>query len=372
MIVKKGGHSSLFNLYEVFMRKIRLISLFLLVTMILSCFVGCDKDKEKEKLQYKNISYNYFDTVTTIIGFEETQEEFAEVSREALQLLGEYHRLFDIYNEYDGIENLCTINKLYEGEHKVVTVDRRIIDMLLYAKEMYVKTNGKLNIAMGSVLSIWHDYRTKGIDEPWHAELPPMDELRAAAEHTSIDDLIIDEENCTVYLADPQMKLDVGAVGKGYAVEMVARMLEEKGKIGYVVNVGGNIRATGKKASGELWKAGVENPTEDPNNPYIAYIGLEKEASVTSGSYQRYYIVDGKAYHHIIDSETLMPATGFLSVSLICKSSADGDALSTALFCMSLEDGMALVNSLEGVEALWVDEDENVYYSDHFKDYFYE
>lgn len=149
-------------------------------------------------------------------------------------------------------------------------------------------------------------------------------------------------------------------------------MLEEKGKIGYVVNVGGNIRATGKKASGELWKAGVENPTEDPNNPYIAYIGLEKEASVTSGSYQRYYIVDGKAYHHIIDSETLMPATGFLSVSLICKSSADGDALSTALFCMSLEDGMALVNSLEGVEALWVDEDENVYYSDHFKDYFYE
>jgi thiamine biosynthesis lipoprotein len=184
-----------------------------------------------------------------------------------------------------------------------------------------------------------------------------MDELEEAAKHTNIDDLIIDEENCTVYIADPQMTLDVGAIAKGYAVEMVARMLEERGITGYVINVGGNIRTVGTKANGDKWLAGIEAPSDDFEEDYLAYIGLAGETIVTSGSYQRYYIVDGKPYHHIIDKDTLMPAKGFLSVSVICQNSADGDGLSTALFCMSLEDGMALVESLEGVEAHWVLED---------------
>jgi len=81
---------------------------------------------------------------------------------------------------------------------------------------------------------------------------------------------------------------------------------------------------------------------------------LAGESIVTSGSYQRYYTVNGQRYHHIIDSETLMPAEGFLSVSVICKNSAQGDALSTALFCMPLDEGLALVESLPDVEALWI------------------
>ena len=197
-----------------------------------------------------------------------------------------------------------------------------------------------------------------------------MDKLTEAAKHTNIDDIIIDEENCTVFLADPKMKLDVGAIAKGYAVEMVARMLESKGKDNYTVHVGGNIRTIGKKANGEKWLAGIENPTGDPELPYIEYVRLNSNAIVTSGSYQRYYYVDGKQYHHIIDGETLMPAErGFLSVSIICKDSGMGDGLSTALFCMNLEDGMALINSLEGVEAVWVTVDEVKHYSDNFSKY---
>ena len=349
--------------------KLKKIISFLLILVMATGLVSCDEPDEEDKVQYRNTSFAYFDTVSSIIGAETSEEKFSEVSNKAMELLGEYHKLYDIYNEYDGIVNLCTINKLVDGEHQTLKVDKRIIDMLLYAKEMYNKTNGKMNIAMGSVLSIWHDYRTEGLNNPGSAKLPPMELLKEAALHTDINNLIIDEENSTVFISDPKMKLDVGAVAKGYAVEMVARYLQEMGKTDYAVNVGGNIRTTGVKASGEKWQAGVESPEGDGS--YIAYIELDNKASVTSGSYQRYYVVGGKRYHHIIDSETLMPAEGFLSVSLICENSADGDCLSTALFCMSLEDGMTLVNSLQGVEALWVTEDGEIHYSNNFKDYCY-
>ena len=320
------------------------------------------------KTQYSNSSFSYFDTFTKIIGAETTQDEFAEVSGKALELLGEYHKLFDIYNEYDGIVNICTLNKVVDGQHRQLTVDQKIIDMLTYAKEMYRVTDGKMNIAMGSVLSIWHDYRTAGLDDYKNASLPPMSDLQAAAEHVNIDDIIIDDENNTVLLADPKMKLDVGAFAKGYAVEMVARMLEDMGKTGYTVNVGGNIRTIGTKYTGDKWKAGIENPAD--TTTYIEYISLAGEAVVTSGSYQRYYYVNGKSYHHIIDIDTLMPADrGFLSVSVICNDSGLGDGLSTALFCMTLEEGLALVNSLDGVEAMWVTEDETKHYSSEFDKY---
>ena len=326
---------------------------------------GSTGDSSVKKTQYKATSFAFFDTITYIYGYEAEEQEFANMNREIQALLGEYHKLFDIYNEYDGMVNLCTLNKAVDGQHQKLKVDRKIIDMLLYAKEMYSLTDGKMNVAMGSVLSIWHDYRTAGIDEPWNAELPPMDALTEAAKHTDINNIIIDEESSTVWLADPQMKLDVGAFAKGYAVEMVARMIEEKGKTSYTLNVGGNIRTIGIKGNGDKWKTGIENPNDTSEN--IEIVELEDQAIVTSGSYQRYYYVDGKNYHHIIDPDTLMPAEkGFLSVSVICKDSGMGDGLSTALFCMSLEEGQALVNSIDGVEAMWVSYDETKYYSNGF------
>lgn len=327
---------------------------------------GSENNTDSMTESYKAYSFNYFDTVSTIIGYD-SESEFAAVSNEALALLGEYHKLFDIYNEYEGINNLYTVNQLVDGEHQVIKVDEKIIDMLLYAKEVYELTDGKMNIAMGSVLSIWHDYRSEGMDQPVNAELPPMEELEAAAEHTDINDVIIDVANSTVFLADPEMKLDVGAIAKGYAVEKIAEMLEGKGKIHYTVNVGGNIRTVGTKANGDKWKAGIEDPM---GGDYIEFIELAGEAIVTSGSYQRFYIVDGERYHHIIDGETLMPADrGYLSVSVICNDSGLGDGLSTALFCMDLEQALAFVNSLEGVEAMFVTEDEEKIYSDGFNNY---
>jgi thiamine biosynthesis lipoprotein len=267
------------------------------------------------------------------------------------------------------MENLCTINDLVDGAHPTVTVDRRIIDMLLFAREMYNKTDGMVNVAMGSVLKLWHDYRTVGMSDPAAASLPPMETLQEAAQHTDITKMVIDEETSTVTLTDPQMRLDVGAIAKGYAVEMAARKLEEQGISGYLLNVGGNIRAIGCKPDGSLWDAGLENPADDEDEPYLAYISLTSEAVVTSGSYQRFYVVGGKSYHHIIDHETLYPAEGYDSVAVICASSADGDALSTALFCMPLDEGMALVESLPDVEAHWLLSDGTRVHSSGFDAY---
>ncbi len=322
----------------------------------------------KEKEKFSTYSFDYFDTVTTVVGYESSKEKFDAVANAVLAELAEYHRLFTIYKRFDGLENLCTVNELTNGEHREVTVDKRIIDMLLFAKDMYKTTNGTVNIAMGSVLSIWHDYRTEGMNDPASAALPPMDKLTEAAKHTNIDALVIDEANCTVKITDPQMTLDVGAIAKGYAVEMAARTLEENGIGGYVINVGGNVRTVGAKPDGTSWTAGIENP-EDTSADYIALLELTSEALVTSGSYQRYYVVNGESYHHIIDPETLMPSKGYLSVSVVCPSSAVGDAFSTSLFCMPLEEGKALVEATEGIEAMWVMPDGTKHYSDGFQSY---
>lgn len=347
------------------MKQHKLTVLLLACILLLGVLPSCGQKPQA----YKAYSLDYFDTATTVTGYAESQEDFDTVSGEILAELGEYHRLYTIYHRFEGMENLCTVNELVDGQHRTVTVDRRIIDLLLYAKEMYTVTGGKLNIAMGSVLSIWHDYRELGMSDPASAELPPMEKLTEAAEHTDIDCLIIDEENSTVTITDPAMRLDVGAIAKGYAVEMVARSLEERGITGYVINVGGNVRTVGVKGDGSPWIAGIENPDTDAEEPYVAYLKLSGESVVTSGSYQRYYLVNGKRFHHIIDSETLMPAEGFQSVSVVCKHSGRGDALSTALFCMTLEEGLALVESIPDAEAFWVLPDGSTRQSEGFSAY---
>ena len=335
---------------------------------MLLCCTSCDNavTPKTELQKFSAYSFDYFDTATVIYGYAESQEEFDLVADEILKQLGEYHRLYSIYHRFDNFENLCTINELVQGEHRTVTVDQRIIDMLLYAKEMYQATGGMVNVAMGSVLSIWHNYRTIGMDDPENASLPPMDKLIAASEHTDIANLVIDEENSTVTLTDPKMKLDVGAIAKGYATECVARYLEDNGISGYILNIGGNVRAVGPKGTGEPWTVGIENPIGDD---YFAYLSISGLSVVTSGSYQRYYYVDGEKYHHIIHPDTLMPSEGFLSVSVVCRDSGLGDALSTALFCLSLEEGLALVESIDGVEAMWVTDKEDKTFSSGWNQY---
>ncbi len=346
----------------------RFISVFLFIAVSLQIFFSssCQLPQGKEKF---NVYYfDFFDTVTSVVGYAESQEEFNVICNGIKEDLSEYHKLYDIYTSYDGLNNICTINKTEKGAHKVVKVDKAVIELLEFSKEMYTLTDGRVNVAMGSVLSIWHQYRNEGISDPEKAQLPPMKLLKEAAKHTDINDVIIDKEASTVYLKDPEMTLDVGAIAKGYAVERVAEKLESEGVTSFVLNVGGNVCTIGMGGK-EPWQVGVENPFKDTDVPYTEYLKLSGESLVTSGVYQRFYEVDGKSFHHIIDGETLMPGDKYSSVSVLCDDSGLADALSTALFLMDYKKGIALVNSIDGVEAMWVENNGKKIYSEGFEAY---
>ena len=309
--------------------------------------------------RYSTVFYDVFDTVTQVIAYCDSEEEFT-AQMDALHAdLVEYNQLYDIYNDYDGVTNIKTIND--NAGTAPVTVDDKILGMLELAQTMYDTTGGKLNIALGSVLNIWHNYREAALadDNDSNNQLPTQEELDAAAQHCDIANLIIDEDAKTVYLADPAMSLDVGSVGKGYAVEMVCRAAEARGLTSALVSVGGNLRAIGTKPDGSQWTGGVENPWNasevytNTNSIFGSPINMSDLALVTSGDYQRYFVVDGKRYHHIIDPDTLWPAAYYNGVTVLCPDSGMADCLTTALFCMPLEEGQKLVESLDGVEAMW-------------------
>lgn len=350
------------------MKKNVLRCLSVMIILCLLCgFAGCNAT---QKTRYSKQYLDYFDTVSLVVGYEENEEDFNKVCDFVEAELDRYNKLYDIYHKYEGVTNIYNINR--EGTEAPLAVNSDLIAMLKFAKEMYTFTEGMTNIAMGSVLSIWHDYREEGIYDPANAKIPPMEDLRAAAEHCNIDDIVIDEENGTVFLADPKMSIDVGAVAKGYAVERIAQELIEMGICNYTLNIGGNIRTIGAKADGRGWVAGIQNPDIFSEDKFLLKVAIADTALVTSGTYQRYYYVGDVKYHHIIDPETLMPKNTFDSVSIITPDSGVADALSTACFNLSLEDGMALIASLENTEAMWVLSDGTQYYSEGFSEYLYE
>ena len=242
--------------------------------------------------------------------------------------------------------------------------------MLLYAKEAYKETDGKLNIALGAVLQVWHQYREEGINNPDNAKVPPMKLLKEKNKHTNINNLIIDEKASTVFLKDPEMSLDVGGVGKGYATEQVCQYAQAHGFVNGMVSVGGNVRVIGSRdGKGEPWHVGIQNPDLTSEKTNLKILNLTDASLVSSGDYERYYMVDGVKYHHIIDPVTLMPSTYFTAVTIVCKDSGMADAYTKAIYNMPYEDGLQFVEKHPEIEALWVFKNGDLKYSPGFAKY---
>ena len=330
----------------------------LLISLLLSgCTAG---QKEPEKKQYNASFLTLFDTVTSVVGKAETEDAFRETSQAIHDELLQYHQLFDIYNDYEGVNNLKTVND--NAGIAPVVVDSRIIALLKDCKSYYELTGGMVNPAMGSVLQLWHVARNDGINDPANAYLPQQEKLTEAAQHMNFDAVVIDEAASTVYISDENVRLDVGAVAKGWSVQRVA----EHAPSGLLISVGGNVCATGPKdPTGTPWVVGVQDP--DGGDNYLHTLYLTKGSMVTSGDYQRAYMVDGEFYHHIIDPDTLYPGKLWRAVTVVCPDSGLADALSTALFLLPMEEGQALLDKC-GSEAMWVDANGEIFYSNGFKD----
>ena len=332
----------------------RILIFGLCLALILS---GCSLS-QPQKQKYTATFLTLFDTVTTIVGFAESEEIFTAQAQQIHDALLEYHQLFDIYNSYEGLNNLKTVNDA--AGLAPVTVDGRIIALLKDCKTYYALTGGRMNVAMGSVLALWHEARSDGMDDPVNAYLPDPQALSEAARHRSMDAIVIDETASTVFLSDPDMRLDVGAIAKGWALERVCETAPE----GLLISLGGNIRATGPKDSqGTPWVIGVQNPDDSSQNLHT--LRVTSGSVVTSGDYQRRYWVGETAYHHIIDPDTLYPGTLWRSVTVVCMDSGLADALSTALFLLPFEEGLALLQNCNA-EAMWVDPQGICHYSPGF------
>lgn len=192
---------------------------FLTVLTLACLLTGCAAGATGGNV-YETTFLTLFDTVTTIRGRAESQAAFTEAAQGVHDTLLHYHQLFDIYNDYAGCNNLKTVND--QAGVAPVEVDGDIIRLLLECREIYDATGGKVNVAMGGVLALWHDARTAGLDDPANARLPDRAALKNAAAHMDFDAVIIDEDASTVFISDPETRLDVGAVAKGWSAQRAA------------------------------------------------------------------------------------------------------------------------------------------------------
>ena len=339
-------------------RRIRFAIFVFLIIAIFASLVSCDKNSNSNIAPKNRVFYEYFDTVSVIYDYSGSEnEEFSKLCSDIEDKLSYYHKLFDIYNEYEGIINLATLNNTAgEGAKKV---SPEICELLSFAKDMYGKTDGKVNFAMGAVLSLWHEAREAAKPKEGYTPIyyvPEYSDLAAAGGHINPENVIIDTENSTVEIIDPQLRLDVGAVAKGFVAEKISDFIKSKGLSGYAIDLGGNIRAVGTKPDGSGWESGVRAPGDE----YANVKKITDSSRGTSGVYERTYTVNGKNYHHIIDPETLMPENHYWSVSIHTENSAVADALSTAFFNMTNAEIITYLHNFPNTEVTLIYPDGSV------------
>ncbi len=328
------------------------------VTLLLACVVllaGCSGQAQPAYEKYRTQFFDTFDTLTQLVAYTQTQEEFDRYATLCHNEFLALHKLYDRFNNYEGINNIKTIND--NAGIAPVQVDDRIFDLLEEAIRWYTETDGKVDVSLGPVTAIWQDYTERYSGDTAEAKLPDPATLQKAADPCDISKIELDKENGTVFLPEPGMQLDVGGVAKGYATELVALRLEAAGLSSFLLSAGGNVRAGGAPLDGirAKWGVGIQNPdsaiTADDSLLDTAFV--EHSSVVTSGDYQRYYLYEGRRMHHIIDPDTLYPGENFRAISIIYPDSGMADMLSTALFLLDYDKGLALAQRI-GAEVLWV------------------
>lgn len=324
------------------MKKIKklLLTAVLLSALIISQ-TGCGSEEPVSKTSY------YLDTICQIDIYSMEEEEADRIIQGAFSLCSDYEKLLS--KTVEGSD----IWKINHSGGEPVTVSPETAEVI--EKGIYYGnvSGGSFDITIGKVSDLW-DFHS---EDP---RVPPEKELSEAVSH--VDYTKIKVEGTEVTLLDPETEIDLGGIAKGYICDRVCDYLREEGVESGVVNLGGNIAVIGSKNGREPFRVGIERPYSD-RSEIVGYIEGEDVTLVTSGIYERCFEKNGRTYHHILDSDTGYPVkSGVESVTIIAKAgmSVDCDALSTMCLALGVEEGMSIVDSIDGVEAVFIDSDDNI------------
>lgn len=250
-------------------------------------------------------------------------------------------RISEIDGEFNANDENSEISNVNQNARKTpVQVSDDFAFVLKTALETAEISDGDFNPALGKLIKLW------GINTEF-ARVPENQEIEEAKNHVDWKKIVFDEKAQTVFLDDDEMSLDFGAIAKGFAADEIAKICEKNHVRRAIIDLGGNVLAFGEKSKNEKWKVGIKNPDEPEGEPFKV-VEIDSGAVVTSGNYERYFIQDGKRYHHILNGKAGFPAeTGLKSVSVICKDSIFADALSTTFFVAGKEKSLAMKRIFE-------------------------
>lgn len=255
------------------------------------------------------------------------------------------------FAEFERIENLLStyrpdseIGALNNSGGKMVSLSGETAALLRLARELGEVSHGAFDVTIGPVMDLWR------FDEG--GRIPDDAELADAAARVDYRFLEVAEEGATARLLRPGMKVDLGAVGKGYAVDRAAEVLLSSGVSSAIIDAGGDLRLLGGKPGKGTWRIGILHPRRP--GKLLLSLDLAETSVVTSGDYERFFAADGERYHHLLDPATGRPARGCQSVTVIAPSAAMADALATAAFIKGAEEGIDFLRRLEGVEGIIV------------------
>lgn len=321
-------------------------SRILLILFVALLVVGVTAFFSARRVQEYSSEQFLMDTLVSIRVYGHDPEQLKAAVAAAYS---EIHRIADLADRFPASgtadcqrSDVCRINE--KAGSGPVRVDADTLAMLLLAKKYHDLSAGSFDVTIGPVMDLWgFTGNNPAVPVPGH-----IDETLALVDNGS---LVVNVQEQTAYLQKVGMKLDLGAVAKGYATEKALQALEKHGIKKALIDAGGNIRVLGTNARNTPWRIGIKDPRKA--DALVAIIALEDAAAVTSGDYYRYFEVEGKRYNHILDPRSGYPAIANRSVTVVCKDASLADVLSTALFVLKGEEAVALAEKL-GVDLFLV------------------
>ena len=293
----------------------------------------------------------FFDTVITVSVYDKKDEKILD---DCFEKMAYYESIFSRTVEGSDVWNI-NHSKGQETEVSPDTAD--ILERALHYCEL---SDGAFDITIAPVVSLW-DFH-----EDAAPALPDENTLEQAVSH--VDYHTVHLNGNIVKLDDPDAGIDLGAIAKGYISDKIKDVLVEDGVESALINLGGNVLAVGKKPDGSPFNIGIRRPFGETAFDLIKTVKVNDMSVITSGTYERYFKLDDRIYHHILDPKTGYPVdNGLTSVTILSDDATDGDALSTTCFCLGPEEGLALIESLDGTEAMFVNEDEEIVTSSGWK-----